>query len=75
MKAVLLTNYGAVENLELSDVPEPETGPGQLKVRVVAGSINPVDRLLRRGDLRAWTPLGQWFIVAALRLQLHHWHC
>ena len=25
--------------------------------------------------VRAWTPLGQWFIVAAVRLQLHHWHC
>lgn len=57
MKAVLLTNYGAVDNLKLSEVPEPETGAGELKVRVAAGSINPVDSKLRRGDLRAWMPL------------------
>jgi NADPH:quinone reductase-like Zn-dependent oxidoreductase len=46
-----------VDNLELSDVPEPGVAPGQVKVRVVAGSINPLDRSLRRGDLRAWMPL------------------
>jgi NADPH:quinone reductase-like Zn-dependent oxidoreductase len=30
---------------------------GQIKVRAAAGSINPVDAKLRRGDLRAWMPL------------------
>jgi NADPH:quinone reductase-like Zn-dependent oxidoreductase len=33
-------------------VPEPETGPGEAKVRVVATSINPIDWKLREGDKR-----------------------
>jgi NADPH:quinone reductase-like Zn-dependent oxidoreductase len=57
MKAVLLTAYGDVDNLELSDVPEPTLGPKEVKVRVGAASINPVDCKLRRGELRAWMPL------------------
>jgi len=33
-------------------VPEPSTGPGQVKVRVVATSINPIDWKLREGERR-----------------------
>jgi NADPH:quinone reductase-like Zn-dependent oxidoreductase len=57
MKAVLLTGYGDVDKLEVGIVPEPSPGPGQVKVRVVAASINPVDCKLRRGDLRSMMPL------------------
>jgi NADPH:quinone reductase-like Zn-dependent oxidoreductase len=57
MKAVVLTDYGDVDRLELRDVPEPRTGPGQLKVRVVAASINPIDWKLRSGAARARMPL------------------
>jgi len=57
MKAVVLKGYGAVENLEVTDVPEPKVGPREVKVRVGAASINPVDYKARRGDLRAWMPL------------------
>ena len=57
MKAVLLIDYGGVEKLVVSEVPEPNLGPSDVKVRVLAASINPVDIKLRRGELRGLVPL------------------
>ncbi|WP_306313037.1 NADP-dependent oxidoreductase [Streptomyces hydrogenans] len=31
------------------DLPVPETGPGQIRIRVTAAAVNPVDSLVRRG--------------------------
>ena len=52
MKAALLVGFGGVEELEVREVPEPKTGPGEVKVRVVATSINPIDWKLREGERR-----------------------
>ncbi len=57
MKAIVLTAYGSVDNLESRDLPEPATGPGEIKVRVAGASINPVDYKLRSGALKAMMPL------------------
>jgi NADPH:quinone reductase-like Zn-dependent oxidoreductase len=53
MRAVLLTDYGDVDKLELCEVPEPQVGAGDLKVRVVASSVNPIDWKLRSGAYRS----------------------
>src|SRR5580693_9523679 len=52
MKAAVLVGFGGIDQLELREVPEPKTGPGQVKVRVVATSINPIDWKLREGMKR-----------------------
>jgi NADPH:quinone reductase-like Zn-dependent oxidoreductase len=52
MRAAVLVGYGGVDQLELREVPEPTTGPGQVKVRVVGASINPIDWKLREGAKR-----------------------
>lgn len=52
MRAVLLTDYGDVDKLELRTVPEPDIGPGEIKVRLAASSVNPIDWKLRRGGYR-----------------------
>jgi NADPH:quinone reductase-like Zn-dependent oxidoreductase len=52
MKAAVLVGFGGVDQLELREVPEPKTGPGQIKVRVVSASINPIDWKLRKGAKR-----------------------
>jgi NADPH:quinone reductase-like Zn-dependent oxidoreductase len=57
MKAVVLTAYGDVDKLEVQDVPDPEAGPNELKVRMAGAGINPVDWKLRSGALKAWMPL------------------
>ena len=33
MKAVVLTDYGDVDKMELRDVPEPKAGPGEVDPR------------------------------------------
>lgn len=52
MRAVLLTDYGDVDKLELRTVPEPDIGPGEIKVKLVASSVNPIDWKVRRGGYR-----------------------
>ena len=57
MKAVVLTAYGDTDKLELLEVPDPEVGPNQIKVRVAGASINPIDWKLRGGHYKAFMPL------------------
>jgi NADPH:quinone reductase-like Zn-dependent oxidoreductase len=57
MKAVVLKSYGDVDALAVQEMPEPQVGPGEVKVRVSAASINPVDWKIRRGDLKARMPV------------------
>lgn len=49
MRAVVLTSYGEPEVLTLADVPEPEAGPEDVVVEVVATALNRADLLQRRG--------------------------
>ena len=53
MKAVGVTRYGGPEVLELIEVPRPQTGPKQIRVRVHAATVNPGDFVLRNGELDA----------------------
>jgi NADPH:quinone reductase-like Zn-dependent oxidoreductase len=57
MRAIVVTGYGGVDKLELRDVPEPSFGAGEVKVRVRASSVNPVDWKLRSGVYRETRPL------------------
>jgi NADPH:quinone reductase-like Zn-dependent oxidoreductase len=57
MRAAVLSRYGDVEELEIREVPEPSVGPGKLKVRVAASSLNALDLKLLDGSLKAWFPL------------------
>lgn len=43
MRAVVYRSYGGPEKLEVTDVPRPVPGPGQVLVRVAASSVNPID--------------------------------
>lgn len=51
MKAIRMTAPGGPEQLEYTDIPEPEPGPGQVKVRLMAAGVNPIDTKLRRRGL------------------------
>ncbi|MEA3064276.1 MAG: NADPH:quinone reductase, partial [Sphingomonadales bacterium] len=46
MRALLSTGVGGPETLELSELPDPSPGPGQLLVRVKACAINYPDVLI-----------------------------
>ena len=55
MKALLLQQPGSVDNLHVGDVPDPKPQTGEIRVRVGAIGLNPVDyKLAGRGN-PAWT--------------------
>lgn len=53
MRVVGVTQYGGPDVLKLVHVPRPTAGPGQIRLRVHAATVNPGDTLLRNGDLDA----------------------
>ncbi|HXC06145.1 MAG TPA: NADP-dependent oxidoreductase [Bacteroidia bacterium] len=53
MRAFVIKRYGGPEALELTDVPKPSPGPGEVLIRVYAAGLNPVDFKMRAGKLRA----------------------
>ncbi len=57
MKAVLVRDYGDVNQLVYGDTPDLKPGAGEVLVKMAATSINPLDWKLRRGDLKALMPL------------------
>jgi NADPH:quinone reductase-like Zn-dependent oxidoreductase len=52
-KAVVLSKYGPPDVHVWSDVPIPEPGPRQVRIRVQAAGVSPSDLKIRRGDLQA----------------------
>jgi NADPH:quinone reductase-like Zn-dependent oxidoreductase len=57
MKAVQLHSYGDVDQLRYEDVPDPKPGPGEVLVKVLSTSINPIDYKLRSGAMKERMPL------------------
>ena len=49
MNAVVLRRHGGPDVLELTDLPLPEPGPGQVRVAVRAVGLNHLDIWVRRG--------------------------
>jgi NADPH:quinone reductase len=56
MRAVVVRNYGGQEALEVVDVPAPEPGRGQVRIRVEAAAVNPVDIATRQGLMNVARP-------------------
>lgn len=52
MKAITYTTFGGPEVLSLTEVDEPHAGPGQVRLKVVAAAVNPLDHKIRNG----WMP-------------------
>ncbi len=60
MKAVYFESHGERDVLRFGEVPDPEVGPGEVRVRVRACALNYLDIWVRRG----WP---------GLRLEMPHW--
>src|ERR1700759_1978442 len=71
--AVVMTGYGPPEVLKWAQVPLPEAGEGEIRIKVKAAGISPTDLALRSGHLKAF-PLAPnaalGFEVAALLFRL-----
>jgi len=57
MKAIVIREYGGPEVLRFEDFPDPVPGEGELLVRVIATSINPIDLMRRSGAAEDIFPL------------------
>jgi NADPH:quinone reductase-like Zn-dependent oxidoreductase len=66
MKAIVHTEYGGPDVLQLADVPAPEPQPNELLVHVHAAALNPVDWHLVRG-----VPFPVRLMVGGLRRPRH----
>ena len=53
MKAIRIHKYGAGDTLTYEDAPMPEPGAGDVRIRVHAAAVNPVDWKIREGYLSA----------------------
>ena len=56
MRAVRFDRYGSADVLRVEEIPEPAPGAGEVKVRVRAASLNPLDWKIRAGEMR-WMPV------------------
>ncbi len=50
MKAVQIEAFGGPEVLTVTEVPDPEPGPGQILIRVESAAVNFADIMRRRND-------------------------
>lgn len=49
MRSVGIVEFGGPEVLRLVELPDPDAGPGELRIRVRASAVNPTDTVLRSG--------------------------
>ncbi|MFF5895421.1 NADP-dependent oxidoreductase [Streptomyces argenteolus] len=51
MRAVVVKTFGGPDAVELVETAVPEPGPGQVRIKVAAAAVNPVDAAYREGIL------------------------
>ncbi len=51
MKAIVAQEFGGPEVLQLEELPDPEAGAGQVRVKVHAIGVNPFDTYMRTRHL------------------------
>ena len=56
MKAMMLPQFGEVDQFRLEDIERPSPGPGEVLVRIAGTSVNPVDAKARAGELLQMFP-------------------
>src|SRR3954452_7883346 len=59
MRAVGVTEFGGPEALHVVDVPEEHAGPGQVRLRVTAATVNPTDTHLISGAYAGRDPVKE----------------
>jgi NADPH:quinone reductase len=52
MRAVGLFTHGGPDVLKVIDLPEVHAGPGEVRIRVHAATVNPTDVMARNGARR-----------------------
>lgn len=71
MRALVATRFGGPEVMQLRELPVPAPGAGEVRVRVAAAGLNPVDARIRSGDLRLIEPRRRFPLVLGSEVAGH----
>ncbi|MGA1530584.1 MAG: NADP-dependent oxidoreductase [Kiritimatiellia bacterium] len=56
MQTIMFNRFGDVDVLSPGTIDNPRTGPGEVRIRIIAAGVNPVDAKIRRGLLQGRLP-------------------
>lgn len=56
MQAIVFEEFGGPEVLQVQEIDEPHAGPGEVRIKVVAAGVNPMDFKIRRGWFESMAP-------------------
>ncbi|WP_052241358.1 NADP-dependent oxidoreductase [Microbacterium hominis] len=62
MRVIAVSRFGGPGSLNLLDIPQPVPGDGDVRVRIAARAVNPIDVLLRSGALSSFVPARNFYI-------------
>lgn len=57
MKAIRIHEFGGPDVLKYEDIPESQPGTGEVRVKVIAAGVNPIDWKIRRGYIELPLPM------------------
>ena len=57
MKAAFIRQVGPADQIEVAELDSPAIGPGQVRIRVHAAAINPIDTYVRSGVVAMDLPM------------------
>ena len=63
MKAVTISGFGGIDAIEITDIPAPEPGAGQVRIEVRAATVHPVDLNTRAGGFAAMMAERERFVL------------
>ena len=66
MKAIQFSEFGGPEVLKLVELDDPRPGPGQIRIRVRAAAVNPIDWKIRSGAMGGDLPRRTGVEVAGI---------
>ncbi|HET8686366.1 MAG TPA: NADP-dependent oxidoreductase [Methanosarcina sp.] len=66
MKAIRIHEYGGPDVMKYEDIPEPQPGPGEIRIRIIAAGVNPIDWKIRRGYMALPLPMTVGSDVAGI---------
>ncbi len=66
MKAIRIHEFGGADVLRHEEVPMPQAGQGEMRVRVIAAGVNPMDWKVRQGAIKLPLPLIMGIDVAGV---------
>ncbi len=66
MLAIRIHEFGGPEVLKYEDASEPQPGPGEIQIRVIAAGVNPMDWKVRQGGIKIPLPIIMGMDVAGV---------